>query len=92
MSKHGLANVRQIYYNGQHGVGLWDGDANPWVQGIYAWESILPNYDMILFEQTEQQIRGGHITDGNWGNHRNDFYGSNAVYDSLYEYLKATEK
>ena len=48
---------------------------------------------MIIFEATEQQIRGGHKTAGmTWLQAANDGnLGHNAIYDSLYEYLKAHE-
>ncbi len=92
LNKYAVANTRQIYYNGYSGSVVWDEHANPWVQGIYAWEDILDGMDLVIFEQTEQQIRGQHATGNNWPSEaQNGAIGSNAVYDSLYMFLKETE-
>jgi hypothetical protein len=91
LKHYNVGNVRQIYYNGDRNVGAW-GKYDPWKKGIMVWEEILYNLDLIIFEETEAQVRGGHVTDGNWENGSKDGnIGSNAVYDSLYEFLKATE-
>jgi hypothetical protein len=86
-----VANVRSIYYNGHSGGASWGND-NPWTKGTYVWEDILDGLDLIIFEQTEQQIRSGHATGNNWPAESADgSIGSNAVYDSLYMFLKETE-
>jgi hypothetical protein len=86
-----VASIRSVYYNGHNGGATW-GNENPWTRGIYVWESILENLDCIIFEQTEQQIRSGHATGDNWPAESADgSIGSNAVYDSLYMFLKETE-
>ena len=90
---YGVGNIRQIYYNGQHGSGQFSAGANPWTDGPMAWEKILDGIDLLILEQTEQQIRSGHCSGNNWaGEYTSGDIGSNAVYDSLYTYLKATEK
>ena len=87
----GVANARRVYYNGHSGGETW-GVNDPWTKGIYVWEDILEDLDMIIFEQTEQQIRSGHATGENWVAESQDgSIGSNAVYDSLYMFLKETE-
>ncbi len=91
MTKYDVADVRRIYYNGDRNVDSW-GAQSPWTKGIMVWEEILKGLDLIIFEQTEAQIRGEHVTDGDWlAGSTNGYIGSNAVYDSLYEFLKATE-
>ena len=86
-----VANVRSVYYNGHSGGATW-GNENPWTKGTYVWEDILDGLDMIIFEQTEQQIRSGHATGDDWMKDSTDGnIGSNAVYDSLYMFLKETE-
>ena len=88
MRNYGVANVTQVYYNDFGNTGR-----NPWTEGPEAWASILQGKELIIFEATEQQIRGGHKT-GNmtWQQASGDgTLGHNAVYDSLYEYLKAHE-
>ena len=90
---YGVGNVRQIYYNGQHGTGQFSSGANPWTDGPMAWEKLLNGIDLLILEQTEQQIRSEHCTGNDWaGEYVRGEIGSNAVYDSLYTYLKATEK
>ena len=90
---YGVANVTQSWYND------WTtynpGGPDPRTEGPEAWGALLEGKDLVIFEATEQQIRGGHKTDAmSWqvafedhGNH----LGHNAMYDSLYEYLKAHE-
>jgi hypothetical protein len=57
-----------------------------------AWEHVLVGLDLIIFEATEAQIRGEHVTGGSWKEaSQNGYLGHNAVYDSLYEFLKDTE-
>ena len=86
-----VANVRSVYYNGHSGGATWGND-NPWTKGTYVWEDILDGLDLIIFEQTEQQIRSVHATGEDWQRESADgSIGSNAVYDSLYMFLKETE-
>jgi hypothetical protein len=88
INAYGVGNATQIYYKDFH-------RNSPWTEGPEAWEYWLAGKDLVIFEATEQQIRGGHKTDDmSWyeasvdhGNH----IGHNAIYDSLYEYLKAHE-
>ncbi|MBE6661099.1 MAG: hypothetical protein E7605_06815 [Ruminococcaceae bacterium] len=84
----GVGNVTQVYYNDFGNTG-----SDPWSEGPEAWEGILAGKDLIIFEATEQQIRGAHKTsDMTWGAAAgNGHLGHNAVYDSLYEYLKDHE-
>ena len=91
LEAYNVADVDRIHYNGTFVVDHWEDGADPWKDGIYAWEKILQNYDLFVFEQNEQYVRGGHITDGNWEAQSMPQIGSNAIYDSLYEYLRATE-
>ena len=88
MRNYGVANVTQVYYNDFGNTGR-----NPWTEGPEAWAGILAGKDLIIFEATEQQIRGGHKTANmTWEQAANDGnLGHNAIYDSLYEYLKAHE-
>ncbi len=86
-----IANVDSIYYNGLNGGSTW-GDKSPWTQGAEVWSYWLKDKDVVIFEATEQQIRGGHYTGGDWTKAAKDSnIGHNVVYDSLYEYLKAHE-
>lgn len=83
---YGVGNVTQLYYN--------NFDSNsPWTDGPEAWEYWLKDRDVVIFEANEQQIRGGHWTPGtSWVDAANNGHiGHNAIYDSLYEYLKAHE-
>jgi hypothetical protein len=84
-----VANVQHISYNGGGGAN-WDENANPWIQGPSAWENILDGLDLIIFEFTEPQVGGAHADSDDWMT-ISQTIGHNAVYDSLYEYLKATE-
>ena len=86
LGNYGVGNVTQIYYNGFN-------HNSPWTEGPQAWEYWLQDKDLVIFEATEQQIRGGHKTSGmSWEQAANDgSLGHNAIYDSLYEYLKAHE-
>ena len=88
MRNYGVANVTQVYYNDFGNTGR-----NPWTEGPEAWAGILAGKDLIIFEATEQQIRSGHKTASmSWQQAANEgSLGHNAVYDSLYEYLKAHE-
>jgi hypothetical protein len=85
---YGVANVTQSWYNDLSSTGH-----NLWTEGPEAWGSILQGKDLIIFEATEQQIRGGHKTASmSWVDAANNGHlGHNATYDSLYEYLKAHE-
>ena len=92
LENYGVADVDYIYYNGQHGHGSITA-SNPWEKGPEAWAYWLKGRDLVIFESTEQQVRGYHY-DGSkpWSKIYNDSnYGHNAVYDSMYEYLKAHE-
>ena len=84
-----VANVRHISYNGNAQTD-WGGKANPWVQGPAAWEDILQGLNLIIFEFTEPQVSGAHASGDDWMA-ISQTIGHNAVYDSLYEYLKMTE-
>jgi hypothetical protein len=88
MSNYGVANVTQSWYND-----LTSSGHDPRTEGPEAWKYILEGKELIIFEATEQQIRGGHKTAGmTWLQAANDGnLGHNAIYDSLYEYLKAHE-
>jgi len=88
INNYGVGHVTQVYYNGFGNTGR-----DPWTEGPEAWASILQGKDLIIFEATEQQIRGAHKTAGmSWQEAANNGHlGHNAVYDSLYEYLKAHE-
>ncbi len=85
LTANDLANVKHINYNSG-----WNANANPWKQGIYAWEIILEGLDLIIFEFTEPQVGGAHATGDDWETIANTI-GHNAVYDSLYMFLKDTE-
>ena len=91
MTKYHVANARRIYYNGDRNFDNW-GSHSPWEEGIMIWEEALKGVDLLIFEATEATIRGQHVTDGDWhAASLNGYIGHNAVYDSLYEFLKATE-
>ncbi len=80
-----VGNITQIYYNGFN-------SHSPWVEGPDAWEYWLEGRDLVIFEATEQQIRGGHADGMDWATASADGnLGHNAVYDSLYQYLKDNE-
>ncbi|MBE6620571.1 MAG: hypothetical protein E7625_04325 [Ruminococcaceae bacterium] len=94
INQYGVGNVTQIYYNGYDNYGNDTlGDNSPWMYGPEVWENWLRGKDLVIFEATEQQIRGAHKTAGmGWQEaSQNGHLGHNAVYDSLYEYLKAHE-
>ena len=56
------------------------------------WEDILQDLDLIIFEVNENYIRSEHCTGNDWqGECGSHVIGSNATYDSLYEFLIATE-
>lgn len=88
LRNYGVANVTQSWYNDLTSTGH-----DPRTEGPEAWGAILAGKDLVIFEATEQQIRGGHWTPGmDWNVAANDGnLGHNAMYDSLYEYLKAHE-
>ena len=93
IATYGVGNVTQTWYNDMSSTGR-----DPWTEGPEAWKYILEGKDLIIFEATEQQIRGDHKTDNmTWTEAAlsagvyNPSIGHNAVYDSLYEYLKAHE-
>ncbi len=91
LNQYQVANATQIYYNGLNGTGSFGGHS-PWEQGPEAWDYWLKNTDLIIFEATEQQIRSEHASGRNWlADAQNGSIGHNAVYDSLYQYLKAHE-
>lgn len=92
LENYGVANVDYIYYNGLSSHGTISA-SSPWDNGPEAWGYWLQGRDLVIFECTEQQVRGAHY-DGSktWAQVAADGnYGHNAVYDSLYEYLKAHE-
>lgn len=92
LNTYGVGGASRVYYNGNSGSDTWSNSSNPWTHGIYVWEDILEDLDLIIFEQTEQQVRGGHASGDNWqADSNNGTIGSNAVYDSLYMFLKETE-
>lgn len=88
MSNYGFANITQSWYND-----LTSSGHDPRTEGPEAWKYILEGKELVIFEATEQQIRGGHKTANmTWEQAANDGnLGHNAIYDSLYEYLKAHE-
>jgi hypothetical protein len=88
LRNYGVANVTQSWYNDLTSTGY-----DPRTQGPEVWKQILEGKELIIFEATEQQIRGGHKTANmTWEQAANDGnLGHNAIYDSLYEYLKAHE-
>jgi len=85
LRNYNIADVKHINYNSG-----WDTRANPWTHGIYAWDDILEDLDLIIFEFTEPQVSGQHATGDDWEAIAASI-GHNAVYDSLYEFLKETE-
>lgn len=90
LETYDVANVRRIY-----GVGdrhdPW-GANNPWKRGIMVWDDILVGLDLIIFEATEAMIHQGHCLGDDWlKEYTAPDLGSNAIYDSLYEFLMATE-
>ena len=89
LRQYGVADVTQIYYNGTNATNNM-AEANVWTNGPEAWAYWLEGKDLVIFEATEQQIRGGHKTDDmTWVQASgNGNLGHNAIYDSLYEYLK----
>ena len=89
LQTYNVANVRRIYYNGDGAHDPW-GTTSPWTQGIMAWDDILDGLDMILFECTESALNGNHCVGDDWAKEYSGT-GHNATYDSLYEFLKATE-
>ena len=88
IQNYGVGNVTQSWYNDFTSSGH-----DPRTEGPEAWKYILEGKDLVIFEATEQQIRGGHWRPGmDWMTAANDGnIGHNAMYDSLYEYLKAHE-
>ena len=86
-----IAQVRYIHYNGIRHRNTWEGD-DPWSRGNMIWEKILDDLDLIIFEVNENYIRSKHCSGNNWETECGDHsIGSNATYDSLYAFLKATE-
>ncbi len=60
--------------------------------GYEAWGKLLDKIDLVIFEQTEQQIRGMFPTRENYKKSTgNGFIGSNLIYASLYYYLQDNE-
>jgi hypothetical protein len=84
-----VCDVRRIYYHGDGSHDPWGSDS-PWTQGIMAWDDILEDLDMIIFESTESALNGNHCIGDDWAREYGAA-GHNATYDSLYEFLKATE-
>ncbi len=92
LEHYGVADVDYIYYNGLNTHGSISA-SSPWENGPEAWGYWLEGRDLVILESTEQQVRGVHY-DGSktWAQIAGDGnYGHNAVYDSLYEYLKNHE-
>ena len=86
-----IGHVRYIHYNGIRHRNTWEGE-DPWSHGIMVWESILDGLDLIIFEVNENYIRSKHCSGDDWQGECGDHtIGSNATYDSLYAFLKATE-
>jgi len=80
--------VRSFYYNKYSGQGRHD----PLIAGHEAWEQLLDGVDLVIFEQTEQQIRGEFPTRETYQSEAgNPYMGSNVIYASLYYYLKDNE-
>ena len=91
LNTYEIGQVRYIHYNGLRHRNTWEGD-DPWSNGIMIWEEILSELDLVIFELNEDYVRGGHCSENNWlSDCQNDSIGSNATYDSLYRFLKATE-
>ena len=87
-----VGHIDQIYYNGTMNGGAFTGSHSPWTEGPEAWEYWLKDRDLLIFEATEQQIRGGHASGNDWAaDAGNGFIGHNVNYDSLYQYLKNHE-
>lgn len=80
---------KQFYYNAFQGRKSLDpfGDG-----GTEAWGKLLEDIDLLIFEQNEQQLRSEQADPNDLaGSSTNYYIGSNAVYESLYQYLKAHE-
>ncbi len=91
LRKYDIGEVRYIHYNGIRHRNTWEGE-DPWSRGIMIWESILADLDLIIFEVNENYIRSKHCSGNDWQGECGDHtIGSNATYDSLYAFLKATE-
>ena len=87
LKNYGVANVTKIYYNN-----FSNNSTSPWVSGPEVWGHWLTGKDLVIFEANEQQIRGGHASGNNWvSDSKNGNIGHNAIYDSLYTYLKNHE-
>ena len=60
--------------------------------GYDAWDILLEDIDLVIFEQTEQQIRGEFPTRDNYVEAAGNWYiGSNVIYSTLYYYLQDNE-
>ena len=86
---YNVGNVRRIYYHGDGSHDPWGSDS-PWEKGIMAWDDLLEDLDLIIFESTESALNGNHCAGNDWAKEYGAA-GHNATYDSLYEFLKATE-
>ena len=84
-----VSKLRSFYYNKYSGLS----QQSPFgILGYDAWETLLDDIDLVIFEQTEQQIRSEFPTRDDYiDNTGNYFMGSNVVYASLYYYLKDNE-
>lgn len=89
LSKYRIAQkLKSFYYNKYNGLSRHD----PLNAGYEAWEHLLSGTDLVIFEQTEQQIRGEFPSRETYMHEAgNPFMGSNVVYASLYNYLKDNE-
>lgn len=60
--------------------------------GMDAWDRLLEDIDLVIFEMTEQQIRGEFPSEDELLSSRGNVYmGHNVTYSSLYYYLKNNE-
>lgn len=81
--------LQTFYYNQYSGQARYSPFGK---MGYDAWDILLEDIDLVIFEQTEQQIRGQFPTRETYADETgNPFMGSNVVYASLYYYLKDNE-
>lgn len=60
--------------------------------GMDAWERLLEDIDLVIFEMTEQQVRGEFPDEDEvLSSQGNGYMGHNVTYSSLYYYLKNNE-
>lgn len=82
-------NFESFYYNNYSGQAKYSPFGK---MGYDAWDILLQDVDLVIFEQTEQQIRGQFPTRDNYRDSTGDInIGSNVVYASLYYYLQDNE-